>query len=488
MKTYYLAMDFGASSGRAMLGSYDGKQLELEPLHRFDNGPVEGTDGHLHWDADGLFREIVKSLRLAAERGIRLESIGIDTWGVDYGLIGPDGTLLSQPFNYRDARTDGQMERVMANVPADAIFDATGIQFMQINTLFQLAAEQKEGRLAEASQLLFMPDLFSYYLTGEARCERSIASTSQCYNPQTRTWATDILKPLGLDGVPWAPFVETGAVLGPLRPDLAETTGVGPVPVVAVAGHDTASAVAAVPATQANWAYLSSGTWSLMGIELDEPLIQAESRAWNFTNEIGVDQTVRFLKNISGLWMQQECRRTWAEAGQSYSWTELADLAEASEPFKSVVNPDDPAFLAPGDMPARVRAWCREHGQPEPETPGAVIRAILEGLALRYRWVMHRLEALRGRPLDILHVVGGGSGNDLLNRFTASATGKPVEAGPTEATAIGNVMVQMMGLQHVADLAEGRAMVARSFPTTRYEPTHTEIWNKAGEQFSHLFV
>ncbi len=484
---HYLAMDFGASSGRAMLGSFDGASLKLEQLHRFENGPVEGADGHLHWDADKLFAEICESLRLAAADGIRLESVGVDTWGVDYGLLDEQGKLLSQPFHYRDARTDDQMQRVFDVVPDAEVFGATGIQFMQLNTLFQLSAERESGNLERARKLLFMPDLFNYFLTGEARCERSIASTSQCYNPRTRSWASDVLAPLGLDKVPWAPFIEAGTVLGALRAEVAQATGAGPVPVVAVAGHDTASAVAAVPAKGTQWAYLSSGTWSLMGVERVAPLINDDSLHLNFTNETGFGQSIRFLKNISGLWTQQECRRVWAEAGRTFSWKELEAQAEASEPFRSVINPDDGAFLAPGDMPARIRSWCREQGQPEPQGEGAVIRAILEGLGLRYRWTMQRLESLCGQSLETVHVVGGGSCNDLLNRFTAAATGKPVEAGPEEATAIGNIIVQMIGLGDLPNLAEARTLVAASFPTRRYEPAGTEAWEAAGQRFAFLF-
>jgi rhamnulokinase len=485
---YYLAMDFGASSGRAMLGCFDGDLLVLEELHRFENGPMTGADGHLHWNAGALFSEICTSLAVAAKRGIKLESIGVDTWGVDYGLLDAAGNLLESPFHYRDSRTDGQLDKVFAKVPADEVFGATGIQFMSLNTLFQLHAEQASGRLGQADKLLFMPDLFNYLLTGVARCERSIASTSQCYNPLTHDWADALLERLGLGQVPWAPLVDSGEVLGPLKEEIASATGVGPVPVVAVAGHDTASAVAAVPAQGEDWAYLSSGTWSLMGLELAAPLIHVESRRLNFTNEIGHGRTVRFLKNITGMWLQQECRRYWQEAGQLLSWKELESMAEAAEPFRSVINSDDAVFAQPGGMPEKIAAWCRQQGQPVPETPGAYVRAIFEGLALRYRWVIERLETLQGRSISVLHVVGGGSANELLNRFTASATGKTVLAGPTEATAIGNILVQMLGLGHVPDLSAARALVARSFPTVRYEPEDTGVWSEAAKRFAGIFA
>ncbi|MFU8780518.1 MAG: rhamnulokinase [Kiritimatiellia bacterium] len=484
---YYLAMDFGASSGRGMLGCFDGEKLHLEELHRFENGPVSGADGHLYWDAEKLFREIVKSLSVAAGRGIQLESIGVDTWGVDYGLLDADGKLLGMPFHYRDSRTDGQMEAVFATVPSKDVFGATGIQFMQLNTLFQLYAEREGDRLAKAKQLLFMPDLFNYMLTGEAWCERSIASTSQCYDPRKHDWADELLQGLGLENVPWAPLVDSGTVLGPVKADLAASSGIGPVPVVAVAGHDTASAVVAVPATSKDFVYLSSGTWSLMGAELDAPLIDDRSHERNFTNEIGYGRKVRFLKNMTGMWLQQECRRYWQEAGQDYSWKELEAMAEAAAPFRSVINSDDPLFATPGKMPEKIAAWCRAHGQPVPEEPGAVVRAIFEGLALRYRWVVERLEELRGKRVEVLHVVGGGSANDLLNRFTASATGKTVLAGPMEATALGNIAVQMLGLGHVKDLAAARKLVAASFPTVSYEPERTEDWSAAAERFAGLF-
>ena len=485
---HYLAMDFGASSGRAMLGIFDGETLHLEELHRFANGPVTGADGHLHWDAEALFGEICTSLALAAKRGIKLESIGVDTWGVDYGLLDGDGQLLAMPFHYRDSRTDGQMDAVFAKVPQQEVFEATGIQFMQINTLFQLYAERGGERFGQAQKLLFMPDLFNYLLTGEARCERSIASTSQCYNPVAHEWASDMLARLGLGDVPWAELIDAGTVLGPVKADIASSTGIGPVPVVAVAGHDTASAVVAVPAASKDFVYLSSGTWSLMGVERDSPLIDAHSHRLNFTNEIGYGRNVRFLRNITGMWLQQECRRYWQDAGQAYSWRELEGLAEAAEPFRSVINSDDPSFALPGEMPEKIAAWCRAHGQPVPATPGAYVRAIFEGLALRYRWVVERLEALQGKPVTALHVVGGGSANHLLNQFTASATGKTVLAGPTEATALGNIAVQMLGLGHVEDLATARKLVANSFPTVRYEPENTAAWTAAAQQFAGIFA
>ncbi len=484
---HYLAMDFGASSGRGMLGCYDGKTLQLEELHRFENGAVTGEDGHLYWDAERLFGEIVKSLSLVAERGIQLESVGVDTWGVDYGLLDSDGKLIGAPFNYRDSRTEGQMEALFSEVPSDEVFAETGIQFMQLNTLFQLYAERDGDRLQKADRLLFMPDLFNYLLTGVARCERSIASTSQCYNPRKHDWAESLLQRVGLDSVPWAPLVDAGTVLGPVKAEIASKTGIGPIPVVAVTGHDTASAVVAVPARNQDFCYLSSGTWSLMGAELDDPLIDARSHELNFTNEIGYGRTVRFLKNITGMWLQQECRRYWQEVGQDYSWKELERMADGAEPFRSVINSDDPLFASPGNMPEKIADWCRANGQPVPEEPGAYVRAIFEGLALRYRWVVERLEELRGRPFEALHVVGGGSANALLNRFTASATGKMVLAGPTEATALGNIAVQMLGLGHVQRLEDARKLVAASFPTVQYEPANTQDWSAAAERFKGLF-
>ena len=484
---HYLAMDFGASSGRGILGSYDGEQLVLKEIHRFENGPHKGADGHLHWDAAQLFAEIVASIKRVTEGGVALDGIGIDTWGVDYGLIDANGELMAPPYHYRDARTDTMMDEVFARVPRAEVFEQTGLQFMSLNTLFQLADEIKRPALKQAKTLLFMPDLFNYLLTGQARCERSIASTSQCYNPRTRDWAHPLLQALGLDTIPWAPFIESGTVLGTLTPALAEETGAGPVPVLSITGHDTASAVAAVPAASQHWAYLSSGTWSLMGLELQEPLITDMSLKYNFTNEIGHNNTVRFLKNIAGLWLLQECRRAWKEHGEALHWDALDAEAEAAEPFRTVLDPDDPAFLNPGDMPARIQAWCREQGQPVPETQGQFVRAILEGLALRYRWVIERLEEMSGRPIEVLHIVGGGSRNKLLNRFTASATGKLVLAGPGEATATGNILVQMLGLGHLEDLAQARALCASSFPTERYTPQQPEHWARAAQRFAHLF-
>ena len=453
-----------------MLGTIAEDALTLEELHRFPNDPVPLPTG-LYWDMLRLFHEILTGLRIAGRtRKLPIDGIGIDTWGVDFGLLGADGALVDNPRHYRDSRNNGVPEKTFQVVPRAQIFAETGVQFMQINSLYQLRAMvlEKSSAVERAATLLFIPDLLNYWLTGEKKAEVTIASTSQFYNPAKKAWATEMLERLSIPTKMLPEIIEPGMALGPLLDSVGDSTGLGAATVYASAGHDTAAAVAAVPAEEPDFCYISSGTWSLMGVELSAPLINDMSLALNFTNEAGVAGTTRLLKNIAGLWLLQECRRDWMLAGYEYSYDELTQAAAQAEPYAGYIHPD--AFLEPGHMPAKITDYCLSTGQPVPATHGAMARAILAGLARRYREVLENLESLTGRRLNVIHIVGGGSRNKLLNQLVANATGRPVLAGPAEATAIGNVLVQAIGAGVIPDLAEARRMVARSFPVERFDP------------------
>lgn len=482
-----LAFDLGAESGRGVLGQFDGRRLQLEVVHRFPNGPVHTLDA-LHWDVLRLYSEMLAGLRKCAADHGGIASLGIDTWGVDFALLGRDGGLLGNPRHYRDPHTEGVMDAVLQRVPRSEIYRQTGIQFMSINTLWQLLALQRaRSPLLEIAQhLLFIPDLLNYWFTGIKVNEFTDASTSQLLNPQRRAWATELIQAVGLPGHIFGTLVQPGTVLGPLRPAIATDTNIGPVPVIAPGTHDTASAVAAVPAQGESWAYISSGTWSLMGVELPGPLLNDRALEYNFTNEGGVYGTIRFLKNIMGLWLVQECRRAWERAGKTYGYDELARLAEAAPPFVSLVQPDDPAFLLPANMPAAIGDFCRKSGQPVPSEPGPVVRCALESLALQYRWVLERLEEMTGRRLDVIHIVGGGSQNELLCQLAADCCNRRVIAGPVEATAIGNVLVQAVALGLLGSLADGRAVVRESFAVRTYEPRRPDDWQAPYQRFLAL--
>lgn len=482
--SHFLAFDLGAESGRAMLGRLDQNRLELEELHRFPNQPVRLPDG-LYWDSLRLFHEIREGLRVAGrERKLHLDGIGVDTWGVDFGLIDDAGRLVDAPRHYRDARNNGMLERVFAVVPRERIFALTGLQFMQLNSLYQLYAAKLEGTagLKTGAQLLFMPDLLSYWLSGVRKNELTIASTSQFYNPATKQWAVELFETLELPLRLLGEIVPPGARLGPLLDEVADTSGLQGAPVFATAAHDTAAAVAAVPATgDRPWCYISSGTWSLMGLELAEPLINEDVLKANFTNEVGAAGRIRFLKNIAGLWLVQECRRAWALETREYSYAQLTGMAAQAPAFQAVLDPD--AFLEPGHMPERIADYCRRTGQPAPEQPGTMVRAILESLALRYRQVLELLDTLGGRRVEVIHIVGGGAKNTLLNQFVADATGRTVVAGPTEATAAGNILVQAMGAGFLRDLSEVRAVVRASFPMETFAPGSRAGWDAAYERY-----
>jgi rhamnulokinase len=459
---HYLAFDFGAESGRALVGTLTGGRLEVKEVHRFPNTPVRVL-GALYWDTLRLWHEIQHGIAIAVrDRKLALDGIGIDTWGVDYGLLGSDGLLLESPRHYRDARTNGVMEKLFEVVPRDEVFQYTGIQFMQLNTLFQLYAAKSSPALSIATGLLNMPDLFNYWLTGVAKSEITIASTTQFFNPATMTWATELLKRLGIRTDILGPLARPGTLLG-------KTIDPPHIPVYASAGHDTAAAVAAVPAQGGdNWCYISSGTWSLMGLELDAPLINAQTLAANYTNEVGVAGKIRFLKNIAGLWLLQECRRAWAQQGHEYSYEELTSMAAEARSNSAVIDPD--AFLEPGDMPAKIAAHCESNRRGVPQTHGEYTRAILESLAVRYREVLEDLEKLSGRKIEVIHIVGGGSRNMLLNQLVANTTKRRVIAGPSEATAIGNILTQAIGAGVLKDLTEARAVVRNSFELTVVDP------------------
>ncbi len=478
-----LAIDLGAESGRAILGLFDGERIRLEVVHRFPNGPVRTLDT-LHWDVLRLHGDVLTGLRKCAAEHGGVDSVGVDTWGVDFALLGRDGTLLGNPRHYRDPHTEGVMEAAFARMPRAELYRKTGLQFMRFNSLFQLLALQRDRSplLDAAETLLFMPDLFHYFLTGMKVNEYTDASTSQLLDPAERNWAFDVFRTFGLPVKLAGTLVPPGTVLGPLRTGVATETGLGAVPVVVPATHDTAAAVAAVPAGAGTWAYISSGTWSLVGVEIASPLLGDDALAANFTNEGGVAGTVRFLKNVMGLWLVQECRRAWEREGKSYDYGELTRLADAAPPFVSIVDPDDAGFLFPPNMPAALAEYCRNHGEPAPADAGAAVRCCLESLALKYRWVLEKTEALTGKRADVIHVVGGGCQNTLLCQFTADACGRPVVAGPVEATAAGNVLTQALGQGLLKSLAEAREVVRRSFDVVTYEPRNPEAWQAPFER------
>lgn len=489
-KLNLLGFDFGASSGRAMLGVYDGKTLELTELHRFSNDPVM-LNGRFVWDVQRLFFEMKAALLKAVRAGIEVDGIGIDTWGVDFGLLDQNGALLGIPVNYRDARTDGMMEEAFKIVPKEKIFEKTGLAFMQFNTLYQLLAMKKAGdkTLEMADTLLFTPDLLAYFLTGEKATEYTIASTSQLIDPYTRDWAYDLIEQFSLPTKMLTKIQQPGAIRGYLLKQIADEVGMKQVPVIAVGSHDTASAVAAVPAKEGErFAYISSGTWSLLGAEITKPLSDVKVMEANYTNEGGINGTTRLLKNIMGLWMIQECKREWDRRADAVDFAGLVKLAEQAPAFKAVIDVDDVRFLAPGDMPARIQQYCRETNQPVPEGRGEISRVIYESLALKYRWAIERLEKdLLGHEIDVLHIVGGGSKNEMLNRFTASAISRPVVAGPSEGTVIGNLLVQAMALGEIKSIPELREVVAASFENKTYLPEGDAAeWDKAYQRLLAL--
>ena len=484
----FLAFDLGAESGRGTLGQFDGERIRLSEAHRFSNGPVYLPDG-MHWDVLRLWAEIRESMALIArDHGGDLAGIGLDTWGVDFALLDRDGGLVSNPYHYRDGRTEGMIEEAFCRVPREEIFEQTGIQFMTLNSVYQLLSMvvSRSPALDIAETFLTMPDLFNYWLTGQKVCEFSNATTTQCYDPRRAGWARPMLERLGIPTHIFPQIVQPGTVLGDLLPSVAEEVGLRPervVPVIAPACHDTGSAVAAVPAEGSGFAWISSGTWSIMGAEVPDPVINEKSLAFNFTNEGGVCDTFRLSKNIMGLWLVQECRRTWARQGQEYTYDELTQMAAQAAPFQAIIEPDYSDFLRPGDMPARIQEFCRMTNQTVPQGKGDIIRCTLEGIAFKYRWVLERVEELLGHRLEPLHIVGGGTQNQLLSQLTADAIGRQVVTGPIEATATGNIIMQAMALGHLASLEEGRQVVRDSFEVITFEPTGDPGWDDAYARF-----
>jgi rhamnulokinase len=484
MPTHYLACDLGADSGRLMLGTLDGGKIVLEELHRFPNGPVK-TSGALHWNFDALLNELKTGLKKAAACQLPIASISTDSWGVDYVLYDERGTVMSPVWCYRDSRTAFGVENAKSRTDWPTIYAETGIQFMALNTIYQLAAEPPE-RLARVKQLLLIGDAFNYFCSGVARNEVSLASTTQLYNPKTRTWSKKLLDALKLREDMFAPICASGTKLGPLKKNLATEVGLPQIEVIASCSHDTGAAVAAVPASGENWAYLSSGTWSLMGVEWPQPIITDQGRALGFTNEIGFGNSVRLLKNIVGLWIVQECRRQWTKEGKKYDFAALEQLAAAAPPFVSLINADDPRFLSPDNMPKKIAEFCQETGQPVPANHAAYMRCIYESLALFYRVVLRRIERLTGKKIGQLHIVGGGSKDATLNQFAANALKIPVIAGPTECTATGNMLVQAIALGHIPSHAAAREIVRNSFEMKTFTPQNSAQWDAAAARFEKL--
>ncbi len=484
MKQCFFAVDLGATSGRTILGAFTSNGLELEDVNRFPNHLIE-VGGHFYWDIYELYRHIIEGLKIAAQKkDIEITSIGIDTWGVDFVCVGKDGAFLRQPYSYRDPHTIGAPGTFFTRVPRSLVYEWTGIQVMNFNSLFQLDTLRRnnDSALAAVNKLLFMPDALSYMLTGEMVTEYTIASTAQLVNAKTRKLEDALLHELGLTQTNFGRFVYPGERVGVLTNEVQRMTGLGAIPVIAVAGHDTASAVASVPAIDRNFAYLSSGTWSLMGVETDTPVITNETEALNFTNEGGVEGTIRLLKNICGMWLLERCRAAWGET----SYPELIAEANICEPFRSLVNPDDALFANPADMEQAIKTYCSDHRQPIPQTRGQIVRCVFESLSLRYRQVLDNLRTLSPRPIEALHVIGGGSRNDMLNQWTANAVGIPVVAGPSEATAIGNIMVQALTAGVAKDVASMRQLVNRSIPLKTFYPEDVEVWDTAYLHFKQL--
>lgn len=471
-KTQYIAVDLGAESGRVMLATIDAGRLSLEEIHRFGNGPTE-VESSLRWNFQKLFSNIKEGISKAVKKADgEISGIGVDSWGVDFGLLDEDGELIEEPYHYRDSRTDGVMEKAFELLGRRSIYENTGLQFMQLNTIYQLLAMRlaDSAVLKRTKKLVFMADLVTYFLSGKIIGEYSLASTSQLMDMRTGLWSKEIFDKLDLPIDIMPDIVKPGSVLGVLKAELCSEFGCGAIDIIAVGSHDTACAVVAAPARENGWAYLSSGTWSLLGIETREAIINDKSFKYAFTNEGGVGDTIRFLKNIMGLWLLQECRRQWHRDGVDLSYDEITDLAEGAEPFFGIIDPDYDDFLAPGDMPARINEFLKKTGQPTTDDKGQIARVILESLAIKYRSVIEAIEDITGEKINVLHIIGGGIQNKLLCQFAADSTGKKVVAGPIEATAIGNVMIQAIAKGQISSLAQARKMVAGSIDTTVYLP------------------
>ncbi len=484
---YYIACDLGAGSGRVMLGHLENGRVELEEIHRFISEPVR-VFGTLRWDVLQIFHELKRGLAKVAERNLPIASVSVDSWGVDYVLFRDDVPQLSPPFQYRDARTDATYEAALAKATPEVIFANTGIQFMSINTLYQLLADQDNtpGLLQFAEQFLTIGDYINFLFSGVARMDESLASTTQLYNPRSRKWSEELIRLFELPHKIFPEIVPPGTPLGPLLPEIANETKLDNVQVITTCSHDTGAAVAAVPAEGNDWAYLSSGTWSLIGVELAHPLLDDAARKHNFTNEAGYGGTTRFLKNIIGMWILQECQREWRKQGREYNYDELTRMAEEAEPLRSLINPNAARFWKPDDMPAKIQSYCEQTAQPIPDTPGQFLRCVLESLALLYRQALEEIHEVTGREIRTLHIVGGGSRNRLLNQFSADATGRNIIAGPVEATAIGNVLIQAIALGDLDSLDALRKTVRESFAVETFHPLATLSWQEAYGRFTAL--
>lgn len=483
----FLAIDLGASSGRAILGNIENNRLELKEINRFAN-PIVEINGRLYWDLLHLYSEIIKSLQHVKSEGIELISLGIDTWGVDFVCFGNDGEPLRMPYSYRDTHTFGAPERFFKKMPKEEVYNKTGIQIMNFNTLFQLATQLEENTSTYPviDKILFMPDALSYLLTGKMVTEYTIASTSQMINPYMRNFDDSLLEAVNLKQENFAPIVFSGAEIGKLSNSVKELTGLGDISVIAVAGHDTGSAVLAAPAENENFAYLSSGTWSLMGIESAEPVINEETYALNFTNEGGADGSVRLLKNICGMWLIEQCKKEWEKDG-AVSYNEIVKAAQKATPFQSFINPDSPCFASPLSMTHSIKEYCRQTGQYVPESMGEIARCIYESLAFRYKQVLTNLQKLADFPIETLHIIGGGAQNKMLNGFTANAIGKTVYAGPSEATAIGNLLMQAKAAGLVSDKKEMRQIIRNSVELEVFSPEYSQVWDSNYQKYLAIF-
>lgn len=483
-----IAIDLGANSGRAIVGRFGGGKFEVDELHRFSNGPVS-VHGRLYWDVLKMFTEVKESLR-KYDRNYNEKplSIGIDSWGVDYSLFDSRGRLIHNPVHYRDVRTQGKMDEAFEIVPREEIFRETGIQFMELNTLYQLFVQQCEDpeSLEYADDFLMMADVFHYFLTGKMTSEFTLATTSQLYDPVNKRWASGLFEKFSFPMDIMPEVIPPGTQVGNLTGEIADEVGLEQIPIIAPASHDTASAVAAIPASGKDWAFISSGTWSLLGKEIRDPLINQDVLDANFTNEGGVAGTYRFLRNLTGLWLVQECKREWAKSDENYSYEQLTDMASCADGFTSFVDPDHEIFQPPGDMPERICRFCRETGQEIPAGKAELIRIILDSLALNYRYVMDKLERLLEEKIEVVHIVGGGVRNQLLSQFSANALNRPVITGPAESTAIGNVLLQGIELAEISSLREGRQIVRSSVDLDTYRPENTALWSDAYERFCQI--
>jgi rhamnulokinase len=483
---HYLAFDFGAESGRAIIGTLENQKISLKEIHRFPTGMLP-VHNHYKWNVYRLYEEILHGIQICVKNEkIQPSSIGIDTWGVDYGLFDREGNLMDIPFCYRDSRTDGAMEEFFKRIPRERVYELTGIQFMQLNTIYQLYSQVRDQseQPGRAKTLLFMPDIFNYLLTGKQQTEFTFATTSQLFNPVLNDWDPEIFEALGIPLSIMQKIVQPGSKVGELQKAVALKTGAGKIPVVAVASHDTGSAIAAIPAEGSNWAYISSGTWSLMGIESKMPLISPRTLEFNLTNEGGVEHTFRVLKNIMGLWLLQQCKVSWA--AKDFTYPQLVELAGKAKPFAAILDPDAAEFLNPSDMPEAIRNFCSKTGQAVPADEGSMVRIILESLALKYALTLRQLKEISPVPLEKIYIIGGGVNNSMLCQYTANACDMPVVTGPAEGTALGNILVQAMAMGQLSSLQEIRQVVKNSFSSVVYQPENTAEWKDALYKYEQI--